>query len=110
MWKGSDVKKTKRRGKKRINQIDSKQRGYADRKLNKWAEEVQKPEDTADLIKQYEDLIRTEKKGIINIAFHQGMVFKKFKDKEKFPTLVNKLGIHKTTITFKINIFKLCKK
>ena len=35
-------------------------------------------------------------------------VFKKFKDKEKFITPVNKLGIHKTTVIFKINVFKLC--
>ena len=77
--------------------------------LNKQAEEVQKPEDAADLIKWYED-IRTKKKAIINIAFHQGKVFKKFKDKEKFITLVSQLGIHKNTITFKINIFKMCKK
>ena len=55
--------------------------------LNKQAEEVQKPEDAADLIKQYEDTIRTQKKGIINIAFNQGKVFKKFKDKEKLRSL-----------------------
>ena len=51
-----------------------------------------------------------KKKGIINIAFHQGKVFKTFKDKEKFISLVNKLGIHKTTIIFKINVFKLIDK
>ena len=78
--------------------------------LNKQAEEVQKPKDAADLVKQYDGIIRTKKEGIINIAFHQGKVFKKFKDKEKFITLVNKLGIHKTTIIFEINIFKLCEK
>ena len=78
--------------------------------LNKKAEEVQKPKDAAYLIKQYEDIIRTKKKGIINIAFHQGKVFKKFKDKEKFITLVSQLSIHKTTIIFKTDIFKLCEK
>ena len=78
--------------------------------LNKQAEEVQKPKDAADLVKQYDDIIRTKKEGIINIVFHQGKVFKKFKDKEKFITLVNKLDIHKTTIIFEINIFKLCEK
>ena len=78
--------------------------------LNKQAEEVQKPEDAADLIKQYKSIIRTKKKGIINIAFHQGKVFKKFKDKEKFITLVSRLGIHKNTIIFKINVFKLCER
>ena len=78
--------------------------------LNKQAEEVKKPEDAADLIKQYKDIIRTKKTRIINTAFHQGKFLKKFKDKEKFITLVSRLGIHKTTIIFKINIFKLCEK
>ena len=78
--------------------------------LNKQAEEVQKPEDAADLIKQYEGIILIKKKGIIDIAFYQGKVFKKFKEKERFIALISQLGIHKTTIIFKINIFKLGEK
>ena len=114
MWKGSDVKKAKRLTqdevkKELIESMVNNEVAETD-ELNKQVEEVQKPEDAADLIKQYKNIIRTKKKGIINIAFHQGKVFKKFKDKEKFITLVNKLGIHKTTIIFKINIFKLCEK
>ena len=66
--------------------------------LNKKAEEVQKPEDAAAVIKQYEGIIRTKKKGVISIAYHQGKVFKKFKDKEKFIKLVNEFKVHKTTI------------
>ena len=49
-------------------------------------------------------------KRIINAAYHQGQVFKRFKEKEKFAKLVSELRIHKTTIIFRINIFKLCKK
>ena len=49
-------------------------------------------------------------KGIINVAYHQGQVFKRFKEKEKFTKLVTELGIHKNTIIFRINVFKLCKK
>ena len=114
MWKGSDVKKAKRLTqdevkKELIESMVNNEFAETD-ELNKQVEEVQKPEDAADLIKQYKNIIRTKKKGIMNIAFHQGKVFKKFKDKEKFITLVNKLGIHKTTIIFKINIFKLCEK
>ena len=62
------------------------------------------------MIQKYENIIETKKKGIINMAFHQGKVFKKFKDKEKFITLVSKLDIHKTTIIFKINVHKLCER
>ena len=77
--------------------------------LNKEAEETQDPEEAAKIIKRYED-IKTKNKGIINVAYHQGQVFKRFKEKEKFAKLVSELGFHKTTIIFKINVFKLCKK
>ena len=62
------------------------------------------------MIQTYENIIRTKKKGIISIAYHQGKVFKKFKDEEKFLTLVSRLGIHKNTMIFKINVRKLCEK
>ena len=51
-----------------------------------------------------------KKKAIISIAYYQGFSFKRFKEKEKFVKLVSELGIHKNTIIFKINVFKLCKK
>ena len=78
--------------------------------LNKEVEETQYPEKAAEIIKQYEDVIKKKKKGIINVAFYQGQIFKRFKEKEKFAKLVNELRIHKTTIIFKINVFKLCEK
>ena len=78
--------------------------------LNKQAEKVQDPKEAADVIKQYEDIIRTKKKGITNIAFHQGKVFKRLKEKGKFITIVSQFNIHKTTIIFKINIYKSCEK
>ena len=78
--------------------------------LNKEAEKTGHPEKAAEIIKWYEDIIKTKNKGIINVAYHQGQVFKRFKEKEKFAKLVSELGIHKTTIIFRINIFKLCKK
>ena len=78
--------------------------------LNKEAEEIQDPEKAAKIIKRFEDIIKTKNKGIINVAYHQGQVFKRFKEKEKFAKLVSELGIHKTTIILKINVFKLSKK
>ena len=62
------------------------------------------------MIQKYENIIRTKKKGIISIAYHQGKAFKRFKDKEKFITLVSRLGIQKITIIFKINVYKLCER
>ena len=69
--------------------------------LNKEAKEVQDLERAAKIIKRYEDIIKTKNKGIINVVYHQGQVFKRFKEKDKFTELVNELGIHKNTIVFK---------
>ena len=63
--------------------------------------------DTAAVIKQYADIIRTKKKSIKFIAYHQGKVFKRFKDKERFIKLVKMFKVHKSAIIFKIDIFKL---
>ena len=114
MWKGvTDNKKAKRLSKEEIKKklLDSMtiDKVLKSEDLNKEAEEVQDPEKAAKIIKRYEDIIKTKKKGIINVAYHQGQVFKRFKEKEKFAKLVSELGIHKTTIILKINVFKLCK-
>ena len=117
MWKGlADSKKTKCLSKEemKIQLIDSTT-SYIDEvvefeDLNKEAKGIQDPEKAAEKIKRYEDIIKRKNKGIINVACHQGQVFKRFKQKEKFDKLVSELGIHKTTIIFKINVFKLCKK
>ena len=115
MWKGpADIKKAKRLSKNEIKKqllesiiinevVESEE-------LNKEAGEMQEPEKAAKIIKQYEDIIKTKKKGIISIAYYQGKVFKRFKEKEKFIKLVSQLGIHKNTIIFKINVFKLCER
>ena len=79
------------------------------KELNELAEEVEKPEDAADIIKQYEEIFCAKRKGIIAVAFHQGKVFKRFKEKEKFMQMVGKLKIHKSTKVFKINVLSLSK-
>ena len=61
--------------------------------LNKEAEEVQDLEKAVNIIKRYEDIIKMKSKGIINVAYHQGQVFKRFKEKEKFTKLITELGI-----------------
>ena len=115
MWKGvTDNKKAKRLSKEEIKKklLDSMNIGETVEfdNLNKEAEEVQDAGKAVIIIERYEDIIKTKRKGIINVAYHQGQVFKRFKEKEKFAKLVSELGIHKTTIICKINVFKLCKK
>ena len=55
--------------------------------LNKEAEEIQNPEKATRVIKLYEDIIKMKNKGIINVAYYEGQVFKRFKEKEKFTKL-----------------------
>ena len=78
--------------------------------LNKKAEETQDPEEAAKITKRYEDTIKTKNIGILDVAYYQGQVFKRFKEKRKLAKLVSELGFQKTTIIFKIKVFKLCKK
>ena len=114
MWKGvTDNKKAKRLSKEEIEKklLDSMTIDevveFDD--LNKEAEEIQNPEKAAEIIKRYEDIIKMKNKGIVNVEFYQGQIFKRFKEKEKFTKLVSKLGIHKTTIIFKINVLNCVK-
>ena len=89
----ADSKKTKRLSKEEIKQqllesmiIDEV---VVSEELNKEAEEIQKPEEAAEVIKQYEYIIKTKKEGIRSIEYYQGKVFKRFKEKKKFIKLVS---------------------
>ena len=115
MRKGvADSKKAKRPSKEEIKKQWSESMIIGEvvesEDLNKEAEEIREPEEAVKVIKRYEDIIKMKEKGIISVAYYQGKVFKRFKEKEKFVKLVSELGIHKNTIIFKINVFKLCKK
>ena len=115
VWKGfENAKKTRRLDKNEIKKqliesIVNNDLVETD-ELNKKADKVEEPEDVTAVLKQLEDVIRTKKKGIIPIAYHQGSALKRFKDKEKFIRLVNEFKVHKSTIAFKIDIHKLCEK
>ena len=94
MWKGvTDNKKAKRLSKEEIKKklLDTMtiDKVLECEDLNKDAEEIQDPEKAAKIIKRYEDIIKTKNKGIINVAYHQGQVFKRFKEKEKFAKLAS---------------------
>ena len=70
--------------------------------LNKKDDYVKKSEDAATSIKECEETICTRKKYIISILYHQGKVFRRFKEKEKFVKLVKEFKVQKTTMIFKL--------
>ena len=50
--------------------------------LTKKVQEVEDPEKAPEVIQECESIIRTKKKGIIRIAYHQGKIFKKFRTRK----------------------------
>ena len=115
MWRGSEnTRKTKR-----LNEEEIKKQLFdflvnndtvETEEVNEKAEKVEKPEDAVEIIPEYEEILRTKRKGIISIGYHQGKVFSQFCKKEKFVRLVANFKIHKNTKILKINIFKLIDK
>ena len=51
-----------------------------------------------------------KRKGIMSITYYQDKFFKHFKEKEKFIKMLGKLKIYRSTLTFKIIVFKLIEK
>ena len=67
-------------------------------------------EEAVNIIKEYENIIKTNWKKIVFSAYQLGKVFRKFKENRKFKSLVERYNITKGTIIFKINIVKLVDK
>ena len=50
--------------------------------------------------------MKAKKNNILILAYHQGMIFKKYKKNSRFTSTVSKFKISKATINFKIDIIK----
>ena len=67
-------------------------------------------EDATTILREYETIVKTQKQNIFCNLYRQDYIFKRFKESEKFMSLVKDLIISKSTIIFKINIVKLIDK
>ena len=54
------------------------------------------------MFKEYETIIRSQRKSILNASYRQGCIFKKFKESDKLVEMVEEIGGSKSTIYFKI--------
>ena len=59
------------------------------KELNEKTNKVEKCEESASIIKEYKDIIYTKKKNTICISYHQEKAFKRYKEKEKFISMVS---------------------
>ena len=74
------------------------------------ADAIKDYQETMETIKECENIIKTNKKKIIDFAYEQGKTFRKIKEDTNFKNLVEQFRINKITIIFKINIVKLVEK
>ena len=74
------------------------------------ADPIKDYQETMETIKECENIIKTNKKKIIDFAYEQGKIFRKIKEDTNFKNLVEQFRINKITIIFEINIVKLVEK
>ena len=65
-------------------------------------------QDSLTCLKEYKNLIQSEKQYVINSANQQGYILHKFKEWKKTIAMVKELGISQSTIRFKIQNFINC--
>ena len=68
-------------------------------------------EDPANVIHEFEEIIKNKKSDIVWLAYYQGKIFQKFTSKERFVNdVVTKFKLSKSMIVFKIPLTKLIDK
>ena len=67
---------------------------------------VDSPDDGAKLVRRIERIMKSKNNNILILAYHQGLIFRKFKENIKFAGAVSNLKTSKATINFKIGIIK----
>ena len=55
---------------------------------------VDDPDDAAELIERIERIMKSKKNNILMLAYQQDIIFKKYKDNNKFVSVVCKFKIH----------------
>ena len=64
-------------------------------------------EHAVKVIEEFEEIIKSKRSDIIWLAYYQGIIFKKFKEKEVLVSNAFKLNVSKSMIMFKIALSKL---
>ena len=67
---------------------------------------VDSSDDDAELIVRIERIMKSKKNNILILAYHQGIIFEKCKENNRFASAVAKFRLSKATINFKIGIIK----
>ena len=58
------------------------------------------------VVQEFQEIIKNKKRDILWLAYHQGQIFQKFKEKERFIKMVLKFDIIKLILVLKIALSK----
>ena len=83
---------------------------YEVKDLNEKAARVEKCKDLAAVIREYSEIILTKTRALFPRLYWQSNIFKTFKAKQKFITMIRNFNVTKSTMIFKANILKLINK
>ena len=74
--------------------------------LEKPSMSIKSPDEEVDAVNNMEKSVGSKKSNILRLTYKQSQIFEKFKANENFIDMVKELVISKSTILFKILIFK----
>ena len=83
---------------------------FENEELNLRSDNVRNCEDVIPVVKEFDNIINCKKKGILNLPYEQGLLFKKFKESDRFKEMLKDIRISKSTIYFKGKLVKVLEK
>ena len=102
------IKKTKEEVKKELEELIAKNRWNKNVDMQEKVNGCKTNEDAVKAIQEFEQIIQNKKNDIVWLAYCQGQILQKFKEKEQFVSdMALKSGVNKSTIMFKIALKKL---
>ena len=102
------IKKTKCEIKKELEESIANGGRNENTDIQEKAKNCTSEEDPAKVIQEFEGIIKNKKGDIVWLAYYQGKMFQKFKEKKRFVSkMVLKFEVSKSTIVFKIALSRL---
>ena len=80
------------------------------KELNGRALSVTNHEQAIPIVKDYELVIGFQMKGMLHVAYRQGLLLKKFNDSNKFEQILMDIEVSKSTVYFKVKLVNLLDK
>ena len=102
------IKKTKEEIKKELEESIAKSGRNENADMQEKVNGCKTNEGVVKAIQESEEIIQSKKSNIVWLAYYQGQIFQKFKERERFVSdTVLKVRVSKSTIVFKIALKKL---